>query len=66
MYLGSSRMGPDHSHYLQVLELGREVRAVLSCLACSKHMITQKVFLCSFYCRVHTIALKHDHTMRFS
>lgn len=24
VYLGSSRMGPDHSHYLQALELGRE------------------------------------------
>lgn len=26
VYLGSSRMGPDHPHYLQALELGREAR----------------------------------------
>lgn len=24
VYLGSSRMGPDHPHYLQAFELGRE------------------------------------------
>lgn len=31
VYLGSSRMGPDHSHYLQALELGREVANLLDC-----------------------------------
>ncbi|XP_004294450.1 PREDICTED: probable cytokinin riboside 5'-monophosphate phosphoribohydrolase LOGL10 [Fragaria vesca subsp. vesca] len=31
VYLGSSRMGPDHSHYLQVLELGREIANLLEC-----------------------------------
>ncbi|XP_037494475.1 cytokinin riboside 5'-monophosphate phosphoribohydrolase isoform X2 [Jatropha curcas] len=31
VYLGSSRMGPDHPHYLQVLELGREVAKLLDC-----------------------------------
>ena len=29
VYLGSSRMGPDHPHYLQALELGREVISIL-------------------------------------
>ncbi|CAB4277953.1 unnamed protein product [Prunus armeniaca] len=31
VYLGSSRMGPDHSHYLQALELGREIANLLEC-----------------------------------
>ncbi|CAK7351813.1 unnamed protein product [Dovyalis caffra] len=31
VYLGSSRMGPGHSHYLQALELGREVANLLDC-----------------------------------
>ncbi|XP_057968018.1 uncharacterized protein LOC131157699 [Malania oleifera] len=30
-YLGSSRMGPDHLHYLQSLELGREIANLLDC-----------------------------------
>lgn len=31
VYLGSSRMGPDHPHYLQTLELGREIASLLDC-----------------------------------
>ncbi|KAJ6911430.1 hypothetical protein NC652_021904 [Populus alba x Populus x berolinensis] len=31
VYLGSSRMGPDHPHYSQALELGREVANLLDC-----------------------------------
>ncbi|KAJ6321471.1 hypothetical protein OIU77_011526 [Salix suchowensis] len=31
VYLGSSRMGPDHPHYLQALELGKEVADLLDC-----------------------------------
>ncbi|EEF33344.1 probable cytokinin riboside 5'-monophosphate phosphoribohydrolase LOGL10 [Ricinus communis] len=31
VYLGSSRMGPDHPHYLQALELSREVAKLLDC-----------------------------------
>ncbi|GLU23867.1 hypothetical protein SLE2022_398430 [Rubroshorea leprosula] len=31
VYLGSSRMGPDHPHYAQALELGREVASLLDC-----------------------------------
>lgn len=31
VYLGSSRMGPDHSHYSQALELGREIANLLEC-----------------------------------
>ncbi|KAL5735815.1 hypothetical protein ACOSP7_030273 [Xanthoceras sorbifolium] len=31
MYLGSSRTGPDHPHYLQALELGREIADLLDC-----------------------------------
>ncbi|XVF03721.1 hypothetical protein REPUB_Repub05bG0018100 [Reevesia pubescens] len=31
VYLGSSRMGPGHSHYSQTLELGREIASLLDC-----------------------------------
>ncbi|XP_065862508.1 probable cytokinin riboside 5'-monophosphate phosphoribohydrolase LOGL10 [Euphorbia lathyris] len=31
IYLGSSRMGPDHPHYLKAMDLGREVAKVLDC-----------------------------------
>ncbi|XP_043810892.1 probable cytokinin riboside 5'-monophosphate phosphoribohydrolase LOGL10 isoform X2 [Manihot esculenta] len=31
VYLGSSRMGPDHPHYLKAWELGREVAKLLDC-----------------------------------
>ncbi|XP_052178826.1 probable cytokinin riboside 5'-monophosphate phosphoribohydrolase LOGL10 [Diospyros lotus] len=31
VYLGSSRMGPTHPHYLQALELGREIASLLDC-----------------------------------
>ncbi|KAJ7960862.1 Cytokinin riboside 5'-monophosphate phosphoribohydrolase [Quillaja saponaria] len=31
VYLGSSRMGPGHSHYLQSLELGKEIADLLDC-----------------------------------
>ncbi|KAL3503580.1 hypothetical protein ACH5RR_038029 [Cinchona calisaya] len=31
VYLGSSRMGPDHPHYTQALELGREIAGLLDC-----------------------------------
>ncbi|XP_062077544.1 probable cytokinin riboside 5'-monophosphate phosphoribohydrolase LOGL2 isoform X1 [Humulus lupulus] len=31
VYLGSSRMGPGHSHYSQTLELGREIATLLDC-----------------------------------
>lgn len=30
-YLGSSRMGPTHPHYLQALELGKEIAILLNC-----------------------------------
>uniref|UniRef100_A0A2P2JLS6 Carboxy-lyase n=1 Tax=Rhizophora mucronata TaxID=61149 RepID=A0A2P2JLS6_RHIMU len=30
-YLGSSRMGPNHPHYLQSLELGKEIAKLLDC-----------------------------------
>ncbi|XP_015870458.3 probable cytokinin riboside 5'-monophosphate phosphoribohydrolase LOGL10 isoform X2 [Ziziphus jujuba] len=35
IYLGSSRMGPTHSHYLQALELGREIANLLDCTSWS-------------------------------
>lgn len=35
VYLGSSRMGPDHSHYLQAHELGREIANLLDCTSWS-------------------------------
>ncbi|KAI3920431.1 hypothetical protein MKX01_000770 [Papaver californicum] len=35
LYLGSSRMGPDHPHFLQTLELGREVAMLLNCTSWS-------------------------------
>ncbi|CAL1384692.1 unnamed protein product [Linum trigynum] len=31
VYLGSSRMGPDHPHYLKAFELGREIAKLLDC-----------------------------------
>lgn len=31
VYLGSSRMGPDHPHYLQSFELGGEIARLLDC-----------------------------------
>ncbi|KAF4395953.1 hypothetical protein F8388_013122 [Cannabis sativa] len=31
VYLGSSRMGPGHSHYSQTQELGREIATLLDC-----------------------------------
>ncbi|KAL7217135.1 hypothetical protein ACSBR1_028947 [Camellia fascicularis] len=31
VYLGSSRMGPTHPHYLQALELGKEIAILLNC-----------------------------------
>ncbi|XP_057485618.1 uncharacterized protein LOC130771922 isoform X2 [Actinidia eriantha] len=31
VYLGSSRMGSNHPHYLQALELGREIAGLLDC-----------------------------------
>ncbi|PSR85283.1 Cytokinin riboside 5'-monophosphate phosphoribohydrolase [Actinidia chinensis var. chinensis] len=31
VYLGSSRMGSNHPHYLQALELGREIASLLDC-----------------------------------
>ncbi|KAJ8766535.1 hypothetical protein K2173_023782 [Erythroxylum novogranatense] len=31
VYLGSSRMGPGHPHYLQTLELGGEIAKLLNC-----------------------------------
>ncbi|XP_043688745.1 probable cytokinin riboside 5'-monophosphate phosphoribohydrolase LOGL10 isoform X1 [Telopea speciosissima] len=31
VYLGSSRMGPDHPHYVQAMELGREIASLLDC-----------------------------------
>uniref|UniRef100_A0A5B6YK94 Uncharacterized protein n=1 Tax=Davidia involucrata TaxID=16924 RepID=A0A5B6YK94_DAVIN len=31
VYLGSSRMGSNHPHYLQALELGREIANLLDC-----------------------------------
>ncbi|KAA8527033.1 hypothetical protein F0562_008738 [Nyssa sinensis] len=31
VYLGSSRMGSNHPHYLQTLELGREIAKLLDC-----------------------------------
>ncbi|PON43307.1 LOG family [Parasponia andersonii] len=35
VYLGSSRMGPGHSHYIQTLELGREIATLLNCTSWS-------------------------------
>lgn len=35
VYLGSSRMGANHSHYKQTLELGREVANLLGCTSWS-------------------------------
>ncbi|KAF3955169.1 hypothetical protein CMV_019586 [Castanea mollissima] len=35
VYLGSSRMGPAHSHYLQTQELGREIASLLDCTSWS-------------------------------
>ncbi|CAK9148840.1 unnamed protein product [Ilex paraguariensis] len=35
VYLGSSRMGPNHPHYTQALELGREVATLLDCASWS-------------------------------
>ncbi|GAB4849727.1 hypothetical protein Ancab_004523 [Ancistrocladus abbreviatus] len=35
IYLGSSRMGPDHPHYVQALELGREIANLLDCTSWS-------------------------------
>ncbi|KAG2678186.1 hypothetical protein I3760_12G132000 [Carya illinoinensis] len=35
VYLGSSRMGPGHSHYKQALELGREIANLLDCTSWS-------------------------------
>jgi hypothetical protein len=34
VYLGSSRMGPGHSHYKQALELGREASDFIYCFLC--------------------------------
>ncbi|CAK9308692.1 unnamed protein product [Citrullus colocynthis] len=31
VYLGSSRMGPDHAHYKQAFELSREISELLDC-----------------------------------
>ncbi|KAJ4976077.1 hypothetical protein NE237_001183 [Protea cynaroides] len=31
VYLGSSRMEPDHPHYMQAMELGREIANLLDC-----------------------------------
>lgn len=38
VYLGSSRMGPDHPHYLQALELGKEVISILVLLVMSLYI----------------------------
>lgn len=35
VYLGSSRMGPSHPHYLQTLDLGREIANLLNCTSWS-------------------------------
>ncbi|KAF3453360.1 hypothetical protein FNV43_RR03800 [Rhamnella rubrinervis] len=35
LYLGSARMKPTHSHYLQALELGREIANLLDCTSWS-------------------------------
>ncbi|KAF5461160.1 hypothetical protein F2P56_020979 [Juglans regia] len=35
VYLGSSRMGPSHSHYKQAQELGREIANLLDCTSWS-------------------------------
>ncbi|KAK4797293.1 hypothetical protein SAY86_029619 [Trapa natans] len=35
VYLGSSRMGPDHVHYSKVFELGREIAKLLDCTSWS-------------------------------
>ncbi|XP_058218852.1 probable cytokinin riboside 5'-monophosphate phosphoribohydrolase LOGL10 isoform X1 [Rhododendron vialii] len=35
VYLGSSRMGPSHPHYLQTLELGKEATNLLNCTSWS-------------------------------
>ncbi|CAH9108084.1 unnamed protein product [Cuscuta europaea] len=35
VYLGSSRVGPDHPHYTHAFELGREVAALLDCTSWS-------------------------------
>ncbi|XP_027127221.1 probable cytokinin riboside 5'-monophosphate phosphoribohydrolase LOGL10 [Coffea eugenioides] len=34
-YLGSSRMGPNHPHYTQAFELGREIAGLLDCTSWS-------------------------------
>ncbi|KAF5727919.1 cytokinin riboside 5'-monophosphate phosphoribohydrolase LOGL10 isoform X1 [Tripterygium wilfordii] len=35
VYLGSSRMGPNHSHYSHALELSREIASLLDCTSWS-------------------------------
>lgn len=35
VYLGSSRMGPEHPHYIKTLELAREVASLLDCASWS-------------------------------
>lgn len=35
VYLGSSRLGPDHKHYMQALELGKEIAKLLDCTSWS-------------------------------
>ncbi|KAG8386053.1 hypothetical protein BUALT_Bualt03G0109000 [Buddleja alternifolia] len=35
VYLGSSRLGPDHPHYTQSFELGKEIATLLNCTSWS-------------------------------
>lgn len=41
VYLGSSRMGPNHPHYTQAFELGREV-GYLRLINPKKNRVTKK------------------------
>ena len=46
MYLGSSRMGPGHSHYLQTLELAREASDFIYCFLPAFPGMNSCKFLC--------------------
>ena len=53
VYLGSSRMGPDHPHYSQALELGREVISILVLLVVFLYIFIEHTLTCII------IGLKH-------